>query len=75
MDATARPAVHVLVGWLEDHMGLISQPKAMLLEEAVEYARLGFVVMRDPFDLDDLTRYEQIERSRIQSKSKWFERA
>ena len=35
------------------------------LADAVAFSDAGFEVMTDPFDLEDLTRFEQIERSKL----------
>jgi hypothetical protein len=36
------------------------------LEEGAGYAEMGFQVLADPFDLEDLTRWEQLHRSKNQ---------
>ena len=44
--------------------GRVVSGASLTLEEAATFAELGFDVIADPFDLEELTRYEQIERSR-----------
>jgi len=63
METRDRPVIHVLVAYFSPAFGVISAPRLMPLEDAVDYARYGFTVIPDPFDLEDLTRYEQILRS------------
>lgn len=63
-----RPVVHAVVGYITEY-GVASQPTVKTLDEAEEFARVGFYVMVDPFDMEDLTRWEQIQRS---MKRRWL---
>lgn len=67
-----RPILSVLVGFIDPVAGLVGQPKHMTLEEATDYARLGFYVMVDPFDASDLARWEQIQRSLTTRARGWL---
>jgi hypothetical protein len=57
----------------KDHLGKRTIVGAVVgLEEARDYAAAGCEVMVDPFDQEELTRWEQIERSqRDDGKAKW----
>jgi predicted dienelactone hydrolase len=43
----------------------VVQGATVTLADAVAFSDAGFEVMTDPFDLEDLTRFEQIERSKL----------
>lgn len=49
--------------WSDDGKRVVTGA-SLTLEEAATFAELGFEVIADPFDLEELTRWEQIARSR-----------
>lgn len=60
-----RPVVHCIVAWWPTpESECVIRPKqgVLTLEEAVMYADAGFAVMTDPFDMEALTRWEQLQR-------------
>jgi len=75
-----RPVVKCIVAWWSDkRFTPIVRPKgdtrgpdgtrhvcnaAMTLEDAETFAGMGFEVIVDPFDMEALIRWEQIERSK-----------
>jgi hypothetical protein len=75
-----RPVVRCIVAWWPQKSATpVLRPKAfdnwqdgkrhvvnssMTLDEAVVFAEQGFEVIPDPFDLEELTRWEQMHRSR-----------
>ena len=63
MDAPIRPAIRCLVTFWSDPFGLVGRSFIVPLEEAVDYQRLGFFVLVDPQDQEDLVRWEQQQRS------------
>lgn len=67
-----RPVLNCLVGFISPVFGLVNQPRLMTLEDSLEYARLGFSVIVDPFDASDLARWEQIERSKT-TRRRWLD--
>lgn len=68
-----KPVFHVFVGYLCPPYGLIGQTKVMPLDEAVEYAALGFTVIRDPFAASDLARWEQLQRVYAKPRRSWLD--
>ncbi len=74
MEYESRPHLHALVAFFCAPFGLMSEPKVMPLEDAVDYARFGFVVLVDPQDERDLAMWEILERS-SKPRTKWFERS
>lgn len=75
MDADQQPVVRALIGYLSPPWGLMTVPRMVTLEEAVDFARVGFAVLVDPQDLEDLTRWEQKQRALVTKPTrKWFER-
>ena len=66
-----KPILHALVAYFSPAFGLVSDPRVMPLEEAVDFQRAGFVVLVDPGDESDLVRWEQIQRS-LQPKRRWL---
>jgi hypothetical protein len=66
-----KPVLRCLVGFISP-FGIVTQPRLRSLEEAVDYARYGFYVMVDPFDMSDLTRWEQVERSKTKPR-RWLD--
>lgn len=76
MESEGRPEIHALVGFYCEPYGLITKPRWMSLEEAVDFSRFGFVVLVDPQDERDLAMYERLERATApQPKTKWFDRS
>ena len=67
-----RPVPHALVGYFFAPFGLCSEPRIMPLDEAVEYARVGYVVFVDPSDEQDLARWEQMQRSLTTRARSWL---
>jgi len=67
-----KPILHALVAYFSPVFGLVSDPRIMPLEEAVDYQRVGYVVFVDPGDEEDLVRWEQVERSRTVKKRGWL---
>lgn len=65
-----RPILHALVAYVSPAFGLVSQPRMMPLDEAVDYARFGFTVIVDPQDQSDLQRWEQVQRSHLTQSSR-----
>lgn len=65
-----RPILHALVAYLSPVFGLVSEPRVMPLEEAVDFARAGFAVIVDPQDQSDLQRWEQVQRSLLTQSSR-----
>lgn len=63
METDAKPHLHALVAWFSPAFGLIGEPKVMPLEDAINYARVGFVFLVDPADERDLAMYENRERA------------
>ncbi len=63
MEHEARPALHALVAFWSDPFGLVSEPRVMPLEDAVDYLRFGFAVLVDPEDERDLAMFERLERA------------
>jgi hypothetical protein len=64
-----RPVIRVIVAWwpTPDSPCIIRPREGMFtLEEGAGYAEMGFQVLADPFDLEDLTRWEQLHRSKNQ---------
>jgi hypothetical protein len=72
-----RPTLQALVGFLEDGIGLVNQPRVFPLELAERFARLGFTVIMDTWSQEDLADWERKQRSLLQESArrrKWFER-
>ncbi len=67
-----KPTLHALVAFFSPVFGLVSEPRMMPLEDAVDYQRAGFVVFVDPQDEEDLARWEQIERSKS-ARRRWLD--
>lgn len=67
-----RPILHALVCYFSPAFGLCSDPRVMPLEEAVDFQRVGFVVLVDPGDESDLARWEQIQRSLTTRARSWL---
>ncbi len=72
-DMDEKPHLHALVAYFSPIFGLCSIPRMMPLEDAVDYQRLGFVVLVDPADERDLTHWEMIQRSLKQKRRSWFD--
>lgn len=72
MEPDDRPTLHALVAYFSPAFGLLSEPRVMPLEEAVDYAKAGFAVLVDPADEWDLALYERLQRA-IAPKKKWYE--
>lgn len=70
MDPDERPKIRALVAHSTTD-GLFTEPRVVSLEQAVDYARYGFVVLIDPADECDLATWERHQRS---GGVKWFER-
>lgn len=74
MDCEARPQLHALVGYFCPVFGLLTEPKILPLEDAVDYARFGFCVLVDPQDERDLAMYERLQRAcNVRPAKKWYE--
>lgn len=67
-----RPGIRALVAYDALPYALIVREEVVTLEEAAEYALVGFNVLVDPQDEEDLVRWEQIQRA-MRPKRKWFE--
>ncbi len=72
LTVSERPTVRALVGFISA-FGLASQPTLKTLEDAEDFASFGFCVMVDPFDLEALTRWEQIQRSLTTRARQWLQ--
>jgi hypothetical protein len=66
LDCLVRPRGARKVGMHDGWIGEVG--RVMTLEEGAHYAELGFCVMPDPFDMEALTRYEQLQRSKEQGR-------
>ena len=70
-----RPVLHALVAFVSPAFGLMSEPRILPLEDAVDYARFGFTVLVDPADERELVMWEAIQRSRSRpNRRPWFGR-
>lgn len=73
----SRPILHALVAWYSPAFGVLGDPtlwpKVMPLEDAVDYARAGAVVLVDPQDERDLAMHERLLRAVAPRRRKWFE--
>jgi hypothetical protein len=67
------PVLHALVAYFSPTFGLCSDPRIMPLEDAIDFQRMGFVVLVDPADERDLTHWEMIQRSVTQKRKSWFD--
>lgn len=67
-----KPVLHALVAYFSPAFGLVSDPRIMPLEDAVDFQRAGFVVFVDPSDEADLARWEQIQRSLTPKRRSWL---
>ena len=57
-----RPRLHALVGWYVEPLGLVGNGQYVLLEEALDYKKLGAFVLVDPGDEIDVATYERDSR-------------
>ena len=77
MDPDERPHLHALVAWFSPTFGVLGDPliwpKIMPLEDAVDYARAGAVVLVDPADECDLAIYECWRRALHGPKRRWYD--
>ena len=78
MDVDERPHLHGLVAWWSPAFGVLGNPmiwpKVMPLEDAVDYARAGAIVLVDPQDERDLAMHERLIRSIARQRAtKWSE--
>ena len=69
-----RPHLHCLVAYVSPVFGLVSEPRVMPLEDAVDYAHAGFAVLVDPQDERDLAMYERLERAAPRKSKVWYRR-
>ena len=67
-----RPHLHALVAFFSPVFGLVSDPRVMPLEDAVDYQTAGFIVLVDPQDQEDLARWEQVQRSLTMRARSWL---
>lgn len=67
METDETPHLHALVAWFSPAFGILGDPlvwpKVMPLEEAVDFATAGAVVLVDPADEYDLAMYENRQRA------------
>ena len=67
METDDRPRLHALVAWFSPTFGVLGDPlvwpNVMPLEDAVDYALAGAVVLVDPQDEQDLAMYERLVRA------------
>lgn len=57
-----KPILHALVGYFCPPFGLVSEPRVMPLEDAVDFHDWGFWVLVDPADERDLATWERAQR-------------
>ena len=76
MEYESRPHLHALVAFVDPDFGIIrTDPKMMPLEDAVDFARYGFVILLDPQDEQDLAMWERLQRALAQPKRRaWYAR-
>ena len=75
MEYESKPHLHALVAFYCPAVGLLTEPKVMPLEDAVDYARFGFTVLVDPADERDLAMWERLQRAvATPNPKRWFER-
>ena len=65
-----RPPIRCVVGYLLPGGELRVYSKVVSQEDARELAEFGWMVLDDPFDWEELTRYEQLERA-LSQRSTW----
>ncbi len=60
-----RPVVRVIVGKMlpDGSCCLAGHGRVLTLQDAADYAPFGWDVLTDPFDREELVRYEAIERA------------
>lgn len=64
-DMETRPIVHCLLAKrLPDGEYLVKKGDPFTLEEAADFATFGWEVFVDPWDLEALTRWEQMQRTK-----------
>ena len=66
-----RPILHCLVAYVSPVFGLVSVPRMMPLEDAIDFQQQGFSVLVDPADERELTHWEMVQRS-LTPKKRWF---
>ncbi len=65
-----RPRLHALVGWFLPDGDVIVKKQPVLLEDAADYARMGWAVVVDPSDQAHLARWLQLNRS-LEKPRQW----
>jgi hypothetical protein len=71
MDPSAeRPVIHCVVGH-EWPGGVTCINKLLTLDEAAALAAFGWRVLLDPFDVESLIRWEQMQRAMARPRNKW----
>lgn len=70
--ATDKPILHALVAYVSPVFGVVGEPRMMPLEEALDYATVGFAVLVDPMDEAELVRWEQLQRA-MTTHRKWYD--
>ena len=73
------PALHALVAWFSPVFRILGDPlvwpKVMPLDEAVDFAIAGAVVLVDPADERDLAMHENRQRAvQRMAARQWFDR-
>lgn len=63
MNTVEKPIIRAIVGYWAPYCGLLTKTEVVTLEEAAEYARLGYAVFVDPQDEAELARWEQLHRT------------
>lgn len=74
MEYEERPKLRALVAYFCAPFGLLTVPKLMPLEDAVDHAKYGAVVLVDPQDERDLAMWERLQRSLQPKRKPWFAR-
>lgn len=67
-----RPRLSAIVAFFSPVFGLVSEPRIMPLEDAIDYQRVGFTVLVDPGDEADLVRWEQLQRGLTTRARGWL---
>ena len=67
-----RPVVHAIVAWrLPNGQYIVRKGEPVTLAVAADFARVGWEVFPDPWELDALTRWEQLQRAVKPKWQKW----
>lgn len=73
METNDRPCLHALVAYFSPGFGLLTEPKVLPLDDAMDYRHYGFTILVDPMDERDLATWERYQRA-TQSSRKWWDR-